>query len=152
MQITLRKATMDDAAALLTWRNDPETRRQSFNTDIVPLENHLTWLAGVITNPDRILFVAEHEGVPAGTIRADKDTDGSYEISWTVAPLMRGKGIGKAMLRAACETLEGNLTAQVKSENKASMSMAESVGFVLEKEQDDVLYYRLSRKIARLKS
>ena len=128
MELILRNATMDDAAMLLDWRNDEETRKQSFNTDVVPLENHLKWLTAVFANPSRQLFVAEAEGVPAGTIRADKDTDGSSELSWTVAPEMRGRGIGKAMLVAACELLSGDLTTQVKTENAASMSMALSVG------------------------
>ena len=136
---------MEDALLLLVWRNDPETRTQSFNADVVALEDHLKWLARVIVNPERILFVAEHEGVPAGTIRADKDADGSSEISWTVAPPMRGKGIGKAMLTAACEMLEGDLTAKVKTVNKASISMAESAGFALEREEVDFFQYRLRR-------
>ena len=145
MQIILRKATMEDALLLLVWRNDPETRKQSFKDDIVALENHLEWLARVIATPERILFIVEHEGVPAGTIRADKDVDGSSEISWTVALEMRGKGIGKAMLTAACEIIEGDLTAKVKTENKPSISMAESAGFALEREEVDVLHYRLRR-------
>ena len=145
MELILRNATMDDAAMLLDWRNDEETRKQSFNTDVVPLENHLKWLTAVFANPSRQLFVAEAEGVPAGTIRADKDTDGSSELSWTVAPEMRGRGIGKAMLVAACELLSGDLTTQVKTENAASMSMALSVGFTLEKEEGGILHYRLKR-------
>ena len=145
MNIILRNSTMDDAAMLLDWRNDEDARKQSFNTDVVPLENHLKWLAAVLANPSRQLFVAEADGVPAGTIRADKDADGSSELSWTVAPEMRGRGIGKAMLVAACELLSGDLTTQVKTENAASMSMALSVGFTLEKEEGGILHYRLKR-------
>lgn len=145
MNITLRNAAMEDAEMLLLWRNDEETRRQSFNTDVVPLENHIKWLTAVLANPARLLFVAEVDGIPSGTIRADKDADGSSELSWTVAPEMRGRGIGKVMLIAACELLPGDLTAQVKTENAASMNIAESVGFVLEKEEDGVLHYRLTR-------
>ncbi len=145
MNIALRKATMDDAAILLDWRNDEETRKQSFNMDMVLLENHLKWLMEVLANPVRQLFVVELDGVPTGTIRADEDVDGSFELSWTVAPAMRGRGVGKAMLVVVCELFPGELTAQVKTENAASMSMATSVGFTLEKEADGVLHYRLRR-------
>jgi hypothetical protein len=38
--VILRAATLGDAEQLLIWRNDPATRANSLDTELVPLEVH----------------------------------------------------------------------------------------------------------------
>lgn len=142
MKIHYRRATIDDAEILLEWRNDPDTRQNSFNSQLVLRENHLRWLEGVFVDADRDLYIAEVDGAAVGTLRVDHDNLGQSELSWTVAPDSRGKGIGKMMLIEARNMLPGALVARIKSENIASLSMVYSVGFIFEKEDDGVYYFR----------
>ena len=80
--IILRPATTEDADILLEWRNDPETRIASHNTAEVQRNDHISWLSRTLGNPERRLYVAEEDGDPVGTVRADF-ADGVWELSWT---------------------------------------------------------------------
>ncbi|MEP3350312.1 MAG: GNAT family N-acetyltransferase [Marinomonas sp.] len=141
-RLILRAATLQDAKTLLAWRNDPQTRAASHNTDEVRVEDHLTWLESSLKKPEqRRLWIAELDGKLVGTCRADKEDDG-WELSWTVAPEARGQGVAHKMLSQLIETFQQPLTAQVKKDNMASMKVAERLGFVVEKEENGVLFYR----------
>ena len=136
--MTLRQANLEDAKILLDWRNDPETRVNSINMEEVLWENHLPWLEKTLKNPSRLLFVAEEDGSPVGTVRADMSEDGKEsELSWTVAPTWRGKGIGKKMVSFILEEifLKGKtLKAEIKEKNIPSIKIAEALGFQKERE------------------
>lgn len=82
------------------------------------------WLIGVFGNPDRALYIAEEGGEPVGTVRMDGD-----ELSWTVAPKSRGRGVGTRMVQAAMDL--GPRLATIKRDNISSQRIAEKAGFVL---------------------
>jgi RimJ/RimL family protein N-acetyltransferase len=127
MQLTLRPATMEDATVLLEWRNDPETRRSSQDADVITLDSHRMWLAGVLQNPARKLLIAENGSTPVGTVRIDHHDTGC-ELSWTVAPEHRGKGCGKKMVAAAVLLCSGAVFAKIKADNAASIAIARHIG------------------------
>ncbi|MDB5888528.1 MAG: GCN5-like N-acetyltransferase, partial [Rhodocyclales bacterium] len=56
--IVLRPATLQDAALLLDWRNDPLTRLSSHSADEIPLDEHLAWLNRILGDPLRQLLIA----------------------------------------------------------------------------------------------
>lgn len=142
--LTLRPATIEDAELLLSWRNDPETRARSHNSNQVEMASHVAWLADTLGNPTRQLFVAEKDGVPVGTSRAD--FDGScHELSWTVAPEFRCSGIGKAMVAMLAERVAGPIRAEIKTGHTASVKIAEFAGLRLDREDAGVLHYWLHR-------
>lgn len=123
----LRPATMNDAGVLFAWRNDPETRANSVNSDPVAWADHCAWLKASLANPDRDLLIAELDGMPVGTVRIDRGDE--TEISWTVSPEHRGKGVAKYMVALASPS--GRAVARIKPANIASQKIAESVGFRL---------------------
>lgn len=139
--IRLRKATLQDADLLLEWRNDPQTRLASHHTAVVEREQHLSWLKATLDDPSRQLWIAEEKGVPVGTVRADW-TDDSYQLSWTVAPSARGRGVAKQMVARLAGQISQPIRAQVKQENIASVRVAESAGMEFEREADGVLHYQ----------
>src|SRR4051812_19153128 len=96
--ITLRLAVQNDEKILFEWRNDEDTRKNSITTKPVEWSNHVAWLQESLQNPDRILIIAEIAGEPIGTCRADLRDDGYTEISYTLAPGVRGKGLSKPMV------------------------------------------------------
>ena len=128
--IHIRRATPDDARLLFEWRNDPETRRASRTTEPLVWETHVRWLADSLKNSHRILGIAEMEGTPIGTMRADERKDGYTEISYTVAPTFRGKGFGTSMVvQFVKEYLSGKeLAATIKKGHAPSESLARALG------------------------
>jgi RimJ/RimL family protein N-acetyltransferase len=139
--VALRLATLQDAKLLLAWRNDPQTRSASHDCREITLAEHLAWLNQLMGDSSRRLLIAEQGGVPVGSVRADKAIDGATELSWTVAPDARGRGIGRRMLAALLEELSGPVRAEVKIGNVASARIAESVGLCLIREDGGVLHY-----------
>jgi RimJ/RimL family protein N-acetyltransferase len=129
-QPVFRPVTEDDALLLLEWRNDPETLRQSGTTTPVEREGHIKWLSASLKNPKRILMIAEIGGVAIGTVRADERDDGFTEISYTIAPTERGKGLSKPMVVAFVKQyLSGRkILAEIKESNPASESVARALG------------------------
>ncbi|MDB5943189.1 MAG: GCN5-like N-acetyltransferase [Ramlibacter sp.] len=136
----LRAATMDDADALLAWRNDPATRALSHDKANVERHAHLEWLARSLANPHRRLLIAERDGVPVGTVRADF-INGVHELSWTVAPQARGQGVAKEMVAMLAAQIQGTIRAQVLRGNDASVQVALHAGMKLLQEVGGVIYF-----------
>lgn len=138
----LRPALITDADALLDWRNDAHTRTASRNHGLVGREGHIRWLDGVLHDPDSRLFIAEQDGIPVGTVRADRKADGMTEISWTVSPRFRNRGIARAMLDELFPILSGMVCAEIKANNIASIKVAAHAGMLLVSEIGGVLRYQ----------
>ncbi len=94
-----------------------------------------------VNDANRRLFVAEENGVPVGTVRADL-SDGVYELSWTVAPNARGRGVGKRMVALLASQISAPIRAEVKAGNSSSIRIAEYVGMQYDREDNGVLHYR----------
>lgn len=138
--ITLRLATFNDSKTLFNWRNNPKTRRASHNTARIKWEEHKLWLKATLQNPNRRLYIAEQNGVPVGTVRADL-FDGVYELSWTVSPEAQGRGIGKNMVAILAKKIKNPIRAEIKVENSASAKIAEYAGMTFDYEKNGVMYY-----------
>src|SRR3989344_2213726 len=129
----IRPATIEDAKMLFEWRNDEETRRASITTAPLTWEEHAAWLEKVVNGVfrDRSLCIAEVDGNPVGVVRSDTRADGFTEMSYTVSPAWRGKGLGKRMVtQFAREHLRGKkLAARIKKgANPASEAIASALG------------------------
>ena len=152
--LALRPATWADSARLLAWRNDPATRQASRNTAAVAVEEHERWLRGLLADASRTLWIAEERGTPVGSVRVDPcagsrggGEPGERELSWTVAPEARGRGVAKRMVTLAADRLTGVLRAAVRCDNPASARVAESVGLRPAGDAGDG--FRLYRRPAR---
>jgi RimJ/RimL family protein N-acetyltransferase len=127
----IRPAREGDGRTLYEWRNDPETRSASVRTDPISWEGHVAWLQRVLVDPNRLLLIGESGGVAIGTVRYDVEDDWA-EVSWTVAPGHRGRGLGTALLRSALAFApRARLVARIKPENLASQRIAAAAGFLL---------------------
>jgi RimJ/RimL family protein N-acetyltransferase len=137
----LRDAVLADGGDLFRWRNDRETRVGSRDTSDVSWDEHLTWLKSTLQSPDRQLLIAEDERGAVGTIRLDL-VDGAWEMSWTVAPEHRGKGVGAAIVQLAVSRMTGErVFAEIKAANFPSRRIAEKSGFRLRGDRDGMLVY-----------
>ncbi|MCA9795568.1 MAG: GNAT family N-acetyltransferase [Candidatus Eremiobacteraeota bacterium] len=140
-EVTLRPAGLEDARLLLEWRNDPVTRSASHNGAPVGRAEHEAWLARSLADPGRRLYVAETAGEPVGTVRADRLERG-WELSWTVAPTARGRGVGTRAVQAALRARPGSpVWARVKVDNAASAAIARKAGMQLSHRDQQLLYF-----------
>lgn len=139
--LSLRLATREDASALLAWRNDPQTRKASRNTATVQPEEHRRWLAALLEDPERCLFIIMANGRPCGQVRLDTTTDG-VELSWSIALEYRRRGYARQALSRIVRALPGEtLTAWIRSENLGSIRTAEAAGFHLDETRASYLKY-----------
>jgi len=138
--LELRLATIQDADLLLAWRNNPGTRNASHNTTVVQKKEHISWLTETLSNPTRQLFIAEENCIPVGNVRTDF-SDGVYELSWTVDPNARGRGVGKRMVFQLAQQITEPIRAEIKVGNIASVKIAEHAGMVFNREVEGVLHY-----------
>jgi RimJ/RimL family protein N-acetyltransferase len=64
-----------------------------------------------------------------------------WELSWTVAPNARGRGVAKQMVTLLAHQISEPIRAEVKAKNIASARIAEHAGMAVSREVDGVLHY-----------
>lgn len=150
--LRLRLAEADDCDLLLTWRNAPSVRANSFSSGIIDPAEHQAWFDKKLADRTTMLLVAEDaDGTPVGQIRFDMDGSEAV-VSLSVAPNATGRGIGTAMTVAACARLvatwpKATAVALVKPDNAASARMFRKAGFVLAAPSDpDHLRFEWSQR------
>lgn len=148
-RLRLRPATRADRDLLWRWRNDPDTRRASFDAEEIPRERHARWLEDTLARADRRLYVAVLDGTDVATARLDI-AGREAEVSLTVAPEQRGRGVGAQVLEAlAREAAAGlaifRLIARVRPENAASRRAFERAGFHLVEAGESLTLARAQR-------
>jgi predicted dehydrogenase/RimJ/RimL family protein N-acetyltransferase len=132
--VALRAANVEDAARLLAWRNDPETRRWSRSSHDIAPDEHASWLRRALADNSTQLWVAECDERPIGHVRVGPEAEGIAEVHVTLAPEARGQGLGAAVLiqataRALAEPRVSLLRANIKPEHEASLRAFGQAGF-----------------------
>ncbi|HET6866470.1 MAG TPA: GNAT family N-acetyltransferase [Solirubrobacteraceae bacterium] len=90
-------------------------------------------LADRLDSPRERTAIVELDGSAVGTIRLSSDVRGGAIYGFVIEPPLRGRGIGRAALRHACEQLreEGaqRIGLEVDVENDHALGLYTSVGF-----------------------
>lgn len=131
-KIEFVKADPSHCQILFDWRNDPETRRSSVQQEEISLATHTEWFTKSLNNPNRRIYMGQLGSSLVGMVRFDLDEKlerKGWELSWSVAPMWRGQGIGKELVKQATELVNHNLWAKILLDNKNSMKVAEFAGF-----------------------
>lgn len=134
---SLRPATHADSATLLRWRNDPTTRQWTRTTHAITQAEHESWLAGVLADPRRLLYMLERDGLEVASVRLDLsgETDDEAEVSIAVAPQARGQGVGSRALNAVAAELSRtapgvtSVLAVINRDNEASLGLFTKAGY-----------------------
>lgn len=128
--LVVREARIEDWSLLLEWRNDPATRSASRCWSPIDEESHRLWLRTSLEDEKRSIYIAEVDSIPVGTARIDLGP--TSELSWTVAPEARGKGIGRQLVSEIVRMFpKETLRAVAKTGNLASRRVAEAAGLNL---------------------
>lgn len=132
-----RSAEEKDVKMVYDWANDPDTRSQSFNMDVIPYENHVTWFKDKLKDSNhRMLIFSNHEDESVGMVRFDKEGDYAV-VGINLAPDQRGKGYASRVLSMAINEYspKGSIPvyAYIKKDNTASIKSFSRAGFQFEK-------------------
>ena len=137
--LTLRIATLEDAAALHVWRNAASTRKYSGDGRIIAFEQHQKWMLQVLANPAQRLWIAHTVAGDVGVLRFDcsaADAATVAKISVYLVPDRPGRGWGRALI--ACGVQEAQriwptlvrVDAHISDENLASLKAFAACGFI----------------------
>lgn len=90
-------------------------------------------IAERLDSPRERTAIVELDGSAVGTIRLDRDDTGGDIYGFVIEPSLRGRGIGRAALRLACEQLRAEgarrIGLEVDVENDHALGLYTSVGF-----------------------
>ncbi len=136
--LRLRLAQAADLWLYHWWASDPQVRRQSFNSDPIPLAQHRRWFAGRLNSPLALLRVLEDgDGLPLGQIRFERtaETDARAVIGVSLDRLARGRGLAPPLLElglaelARCWGDGCEAYGEVRADNPASCRAFLGAGF-----------------------
>lgn len=129
--VTLRPASREDGQIMLEWQSAPGVRQFSNNPDPPQPEAHFAWLERRLADPLAGPFeIVEADGVPAGVVRFDRESEHVSRVSILVAPEAQGRGVAKrALRRAGVLVREREIRAQVMPENAASQRLFAACGY-----------------------
>jgi len=135
MRLRLRPVMEDDFMLLFKWANDPLTRRMSFDTTPISLEDHKKWFNNLLDHQStQYLFIVEgnksNNWFPIAQVRFDENG----EISVLLAKEFRGKQLAARVIRVGIDYIQRELplekiVAHIKPENIASVKAFERAGF-----------------------
>lgn len=137
--LTLRSATVNDAAMMYSWRNHPLTRRVSRETGEIFWVDHLEWLSRTLASEEHCLLVGRVGQIDIGVIRFDTTDNGESEVSLYLDPALHGLGLGRSLLLAGEKHLLAHygtirqFVATVLPGNEGSTRLFESSGYQFER-------------------
>ncbi len=145
-ELTIRLAVSADSRNVWAWRNDPLTRSNSTDQTEVTWDSHIFWFEGLLKDPDRKLYIGitTKSDDQIGMVRFDRSEDGGYsEVSINLNPAWRGKGMASLLLYCAIEKysqeFSGKLIANIRPNNKPSLSIFQKCGFRVDGRPADIL-------------
>lgn len=134
--IYLRKADATDVDLLFEWANEPEVRKNSFNSELIDYSVHTKWFNKVLSSDNIEQFILMDDDTAVGQIRININED-EAEISYSIGAKFRGKGYGKKIVKELEEQIKTSypkikkLIARVKPSNIASKRVFESEDYEL---------------------
>ena len=132
--LSLKKASLSDCELLLSWTNEPDTRKNSLNSELISLETHTKWLTQILQDESVSLYILYLENIPVGQVRLNC-TDKQAKISYSIAKEYRGRGFGSEVIRMleSIITVERpyltKMVAEVKFMNVPSRKIFENNGY-----------------------
>ena len=132
--VFLRNADESDIDNLYHWRNDIETRNNSFNTEQILYNDHVKWFERTMKDTDVFQYILMNDNTPIGQVRVDI-VGMKAEVSYTIAPNERKKGYGKILISLITDKIRKDIpqvksiVGKVKPSNSRSMKCFEENGF-----------------------
>ena len=134
--ITFEKATSKDVKRLFDWRNEKETRANSFDSSLITWESHKKWFEQKIQSKDVEIFILFNVlKEPVGQIRLDIDREKNEAvISISIDSYHRQRGYASKGLKKVSEHVLqqeklSKVVAYIKKDNMSSYKSFKKSGF-----------------------
>jgi UDP-2,4-diacetamido-2,4,6-trideoxy-beta-L-altropyranose hydrolase len=134
IKISYRKATLKDSQLYWEWANDPEVRKNAFNSSPISWEEHQSWFQKKIKENQTTLLVFETILGPIGQVRMEYK-EKKLILDYSISRQYRGLGFGVELIKNSMQTKKNKkirFEAYVKKENLASIRTLEKAGFIIE--------------------
>ncbi|MFX0100551.1 MAG: GNAT family N-acetyltransferase [Candidatus Hodarchaeota archaeon] len=134
VKIELIPADKTHSNLLYAWVNEESVRKNSFNSEKIPFENHQRWFDEKLQSDTSYIYIGMKKQ-PIGQIRIDIDDDSVAFLDYSIDKKHRGKGNGTELLRSLVKLLVKNkmgvktLIGRVKHDNYPSQKAFENCGF-----------------------
>lgn len=137
MNITLRKALVEDSETVLTWRNELTTIPWMGSARALSFDEHDCWFRKAVKDPNSLFLIIEVDSEPVGQIRyhmSDNSTDNSAKVSINITHKMHGKGIASIAFSKGNELVRelgfaSKIFAHVRPDNIGSIKAIENAGY-----------------------
>jgi RimJ/RimL family protein N-acetyltransferase len=135
--ITFRRIAQKDLATLRSWFADTDlAERLSYPDD--------TWFAHLRSDDAACWVASDETGSILAQLQVDRTDASTGDLAFAIRPDLRGKGYGKAVLRAFLARVGRNyvrLAAFIEPDNIASLACVRSCGFevALSPDEDGML-------------
>ncbi len=135
-RLKIRNAEQRDAHLIWQWANDPVVREQSYSSNMIPWNNHITWFSKKLNDTSCYYYILENEDNSVGQIRFDIDGENKATLSYLIAPSFRSKGMGawilsKGIKKLLCDASQvRKVIGHVKKINIVSQKSFEKLNFV----------------------
>ncbi len=133
-KLQLRLATADDLLPLWRLANDRAVRQFSLSPDPITLEEHTAWFQAKLAREETAIWVFDFHGLILATVRYDRVDPQAAEVSLSVAPAFRRRGLGTKLLQRNLRLIRDRLgvkrlRAVVRQENVPSARIFAKTGF-----------------------
>jgi UDP-4-amino-4,6-dideoxy-N-acetyl-beta-L-altrosamine N-acetyltransferase len=135
--IELRDVSSGDEEQLYRWRREPDVARWMSDAAFPSAWDHQRWFAGLVSDPDRIGWMIDLSGQPAGFLTLTGLTSHHRRAAWNWfvgSADARGRGVGRAAqvlgLEKAFSTLKlHKVWSEVMADNDAALRVQTQAGF-----------------------
>lgn len=140
--IWMRKANHLDIDVLFAWANDPNTRENSYNQELIGYTDHVRWFNNLINDTSTELWIfsnAQNELI--GNVRIQEKEGGNAVIGISVDIKARGRGYAAKMIQKVSSLYKIDhpeivIEAWIKKTNTASFKVFTKAGYVLKEEKE----------------
>ncbi|AZV55552.1 GNAT family N-acetyltransferase [Clostridium sp. AWRP] len=122
------------------WVNEDEVRKNSFDDNEIPYDQHVNWYFKKLKDPDCFIYLLADSNKNIGIVRIEKKGNENV-VSYSISKQFRGKGYGYKILEKLQDKLMKEnknivLTGYVKKENIYSVKIFEKLHYDLVENDD----------------
>ena len=141
---SFRDVYESDENLLHLWSNDPETRKNSFNSNFIKEKNIISGLKK-LNDPNVIMWLYLCNQIPVGLVRFEKN-ENYLILNYQICPKSRQQGYAAKMLKLSIQKIKKfwgkkHIYAYVKHKNIPSIKTLEKSNFLLENKSFNSLKY-----------
>ena len=130
--LKIRKTQMSDLPIYFNWVNEKNVVKNSFTNKKIGIKEHSKWFKNKIKSKKTSMYVLEVCKLPIGQVRFEASNN-KVKIDYSLDNIVRDRKWGKAIIKLGIKELKlpriKFINAEVKKQNKKSISIFKNLGF-----------------------